>query len=85
VFGSPGYSVPPETVDPGLAELPVTLALDVFAVGGALHALFTDEMPYGKVDDMWGLLMRIGDGIVVGGKSRVHYPDSVPRALYPVI
>lgn len=85
VFGSPGYSVPPETVDPGLAELPVSPALDVFAVGGALHALFTDEMPYGKVDDMWGLLMRIGDGIVVGGKSRVHYPDSVPRALYPVI
>jgi hypothetical protein len=85
VFGSPGYSVPPETVDPGLAEMPVSTALDVFAVGGALHALFTDEMPYGKVDDMWGLLMRIGDGIVVGGKSRVHYPDSVPRALYPVI
>ncbi len=85
VFGSPGYSVPPETVDPGLAELPVTIALDIFAVGGALHALFTDEMPYGKVDDMWGLLMRIGDGLVIGGKSRVHYPDSVPRPLYPVI
>lgn len=85
VFGSPGYSVPPETVDPGLAELPVTAALDIFAVGGALHALFTDELPYGKADDMWGLLMRIGDGVVVGGKSRVHYPESVPRALYPVI
>ncbi|MBE7451191.1 MAG: protein kinase [Kofleriaceae bacterium] len=85
VFGSPGYSVPPETVDPGLAELPVTAALDVFAVGGALHALFTDEMPYGKVDDMWGLLMRIGDGLVIAGKSRVHYPDSVPRPLRPVI
>lgn len=85
VFGSPGYSVPPETIDPGLSELPVTTAVDIFAVGGALHALFTDEMPYGKCDDMWGLLMRIGDGLVVGGKSRVHYPDSVPRPLYPVI
>ena len=85
VFGSPGYSVPPETVDPGLAELPVAAALDIFAVGGALHALFTDELPYGKVDDMWGLLMRIGDGIVNDGKSRVHYPDTVPRPLRPII
>ncbi len=85
VFGSPGYSVAPETIDPGLAELPVTTALDIFAVGGALHALFTDEMPYGKADDMWGLLMRIGDGIVIGGKSSVHYPESVPRPLYPII
>jgi tRNA A-37 threonylcarbamoyl transferase component Bud32 len=85
VFGSPGYSVPPETVDPGLAELPVTPAMDIFAVGGALHALFTDELPYGKADDMWGLLMRIGEGVVVDGKSRVHYPDTVPRPLRPII
>ncbi len=85
VFGSPGYSVPPETVDPGLAELPVTPALDIFAVGGALHGLFTDELPYGKADDMWGLLMRIGEGLVIDGKSRVHYPDSVPRPLRPII
>ena len=85
VFGSPGYSVPPETVDPGLAELPVSTAMDVFAVGGALHALFTDELPYGKADDMWGLLMRIGEGVVIDGKSRVHYPDTVPRPLRPII
>ncbi|MBK9036098.1 MAG: protein kinase [Myxococcales bacterium] len=85
VFGSPGYSVPPETVDPGLAELPVSPTMDIFAVGGALHALFTDELPYGKADDMWGLLMRIGEGIVVDGKSRVHYPDTVPRPLRPII
>ncbi len=85
VFGSPGYSVPPETVDPGLAELPVTPAMDVFAVGRALHALFTDELPYGKADDMWGLLMRIAEGVVTDGKSRVHYPDTVPRPLRPII
>jgi len=85
VFGSPGYSVPPETVDPGLAELPVAPTLDVFAVGGALHALFTDQLPYGPTDDMWGLLMRISEGVVVGGKSTVHYPDTVPRPLRPII
>ncbi len=85
IFGSPGYSVPPETVDPGLAELPVGPTMDIFAVGGALHALFTDQLPYGQADDMWGLLLRIGDGIVIDGQSRVHYPDTVPRVLRPVI
>ncbi len=85
VFGSPGYSVPPETIDPGLSDLPVAATLDVFAVGGALHALFTDQLPYGPTDDMWGLLMRISDGIVVSGKSSVHYPDTVPRPLRPII
>lgn len=85
IFGSPGYSVPPETVDPGLSELPVGPTMDIFAVGGALHALFTDQLPYGQTDDMWGLLLRIGDGIVNDGQSRVHYPDTVPVALRPVI
>ena len=85
IFGSPGYSVPPETIDTGLAELPVSPTMDIFAVGGALHALFTDQLPYGPADDMWGLLLRIGDGIVIDGQSRVHYPDTVPRALRPII
>src|SRR5262249_56830815 len=80
-----GYSVAPETVDPGLFDTPLSAALDVFAVGGALHALFTDQLPYGPTDDMWGLLVRIADGIVVGGKSNVHYPDAVPYALRPII
>lgn len=85
IFGSPGYSVPPELIDPGLGESPISTALDVFAVGGALFALFTDQSPYGKTEDMWGLLARIGDGIVVGGRSRVAWPDSVPPALRPII
>jgi serine/threonine protein kinase len=85
IFGSPGYSVPPETVDPGLLDTTLSTALDVYAVGGALHALFTDQLPYGPTDDMWGLLVRIADGIVVGGKSAVHYPDTVPRILRPII
>jgi serine/threonine protein kinase len=85
IFGSPGYSVAPETVDPGLFDNPVSFPLDVFAVGGALHALFTDQLPYGPTDDMWGLLVRIADGIVVGGKSNVFYPDAVPYVLRPII
>ena len=85
IFGSPGYSVAPETVDPGLQDSPVSTALDVFAVGGAIHAMFTDQLPYGPTDDMWGLLVRIADGIVVGGKSQVHYPEAVPHALRPII
>jgi serine/threonine protein kinase len=85
IFGSPGYSVAPETVDPGLFDTTVSVALDVFAVGGALHALFTDQLPYGPTDDMWGLLVRIADGIVVSGKSNVHYPDAVPYPLRPII
>src|SRR5690606_14310475 len=36
-------------------------------------------------EDMWGLLARIGDGIVVGGRSRIAYPDAVPPALRPII
>ncbi len=85
IFGSPGYSVAPETVDPGLFDTPLSNALDVFAVGGAIHALFTDQLPYGPTDDMWGLLVRIADGIVIGGKSNVYYPDAVPYPVRPIL
>jgi serine/threonine protein kinase len=85
IFGSPGYSVPPELIDPGLGESQISAALDVFAVGGGLYALFTDQTPYGQTEDMWGLLARIGDGIVIGGRSRIAYPDSVPPVLRPII
>jgi len=85
IFGSPGYSVPPETIDPGLMDAPLSTAIDIYAIGGALHAMFTDQLPYGPADDMWGLLMRIAEGIVVGGRSAVHYPDTVPRVLRPII
>jgi serine/threonine protein kinase len=85
IFGSPGYSVPPELIDPGLGEAAISTALDVFAVGGALYALFTDSTPYGQTEDMWGLLARISDGVVVHGRSRITYPDAVPMVLRPVI
>ncbi len=85
IFGSPGYSVAPELIDPGLAESPVSTALDVFAVGGALFALFTDRTPYGDTEDMWGLLARIGDGVVIAGRSRIEYPPALPESLRPII
>ena len=85
IFGSPGWSVAPETVDQSLMDANLTTALDIYAIGGALHGLFTDQLLYGAADDMWALLIRIGEGVVVGGKSRVHYPDSVPRPLRPII
>jgi len=85
IFGSPGWSVAPETVDQSLMDAPLGFALDIYAIGGALHGLFTDQLLYGPADDMWALLIRIGEGIVVNGKSRVHYPDTVPRPLRPII
>jgi serine/threonine protein kinase len=85
IFGSPGWSVAPETVDQSLMDANLSTALDIYAIGGALHGLFTDQLLYGAADDMWALLIRIGEGVVVGGKSKVHYPDSVPRPLRPII
>jgi serine/threonine protein kinase len=85
IFGSPGWSVAPETVDQALMDAPLSTALDIYAIGGALHGLFTDQLLYGSADDMWALLIRIGEGVVVGGKSKVHYPDTVPRPLRPII
>jgi tRNA A-37 threonylcarbamoyl transferase component Bud32 len=85
IFGSPGWSVPPETIDQGLLDAVMSSALDIYAIGAALHGLFTDEMLYGPSDDMWALLLRIADGVVVQGRSTVHYPEVVPQVLRPVI
>ncbi|MEZ4366216.1 MAG: protein kinase [Kofleriaceae bacterium] len=85
IFGSPGWSVAPETVDQTLQDAVLSPALDVYAVGSSLHALFTDQLLYGAADDMWALLVRIGEGVVVGGVSKVHYPDEVPVVVRPII
>lgn len=85
IFGSPGFSVPPEILDPGLMECPITSRLDVYALGGALFGLFTDQLPYGKTEDMWGLLVRIAEGVVLNGVSKIDYPEVVPRILHKVI
>ena len=85
IFGSPGYSVAPEILDTQLMDRPIGQALDIYAVGGAIFSLFTDELPYGPAEDMWSLLLRITDGVVFGGKSRIVYPAAVPMVLRPII
>lgn len=85
IFGSPGWSVAPETIDQNLQDCAITTSLDIYAIGGALHGLFTDQLLYGASDDMWALLVRIAEGVVVGGKSKVAYPDNFPANLRGVI
>jgi serine/threonine protein kinase len=85
IFGSPGWSVAPETIDQALIDSNITTSLDIYAIGGALHGLFTEQQLYGQADDMWALLLRIAEGVVIGGRSKVFYPDSVPRQLRGVI
>jgi serine/threonine protein kinase len=85
IFGSPGWSVAPETIDQALMDSQITTALDIYAIGGAAHGLFTDQLLYGPADDMWALLIRIAEGVVVGGRSKVFYPDNFPSVLRPVV
>lgn len=85
IFGSPGWSVAPETIDQALMDSTINTSLDVYAIGGALHGLFTEQLLYGPADDMWALLIRIAEGVVIGGRSKVHYPDGFPLVLRPVI
>ncbi len=85
IFGSPGWSVAPETIDQALMDSNINTSLDIYAIGGALHGLFTEQLLYGAADDMWALLIRIAEGVVVDGRSKVFYPDSVPTHLRSVI
>jgi serine/threonine protein kinase len=85
IFGSPGWSVAPETIDQALMDSPINTSLDIYAIGGALHGLFTDQLLYGPADDMWALLIRIAEGVVVGGRSKVFYPEGFPLVLRTVI
>ncbi len=85
IFGSPGWSVAPETIDQALMDSPINTSLDVYAIGGALHGLFTEQLLYGQADDMWALLIRIAEGVVIGGKSKVNYPGDFPLQLRGVI
>ena len=81
IFGSPGWSVAPETIDQALMDTNITTSLDIYAIGGALHGLFTEQLLYGAADDMWALLIRIAEGVVVGGRSKVFYPENFPTIL----
>lgn len=85
IFGSPGFSVAPELVDDVLGARAITPRLDIYAIGGALFRMFSDSNPHGPTDDMWGLLMRIGAGVVFNGTSHITYPDALPAPLRPII
>ncbi len=85
IFGSPGWSVAPETIDQALMDMNITTSLDIYAIGGAIHGLFTEQLLYGAADDMWALLIRIAEGVVVAGRSKVFYPDNFPTVLRGVI
>ncbi len=85
VFGSPGYSVPPEVLDRELMDLPITPQLDIYAIGSAIFSLFTDQLPTGASEDMWGLLLKVSEGLVKNGRSRIVYPAQVPNVLRPII
>lgn len=85
IFGSPGWSVAPETIDQALMDSTIASSLDIYAIGAGLHGLFTEQLLYGAADDMWALLIRIAEGVVVGGVSKVHYPDNFPEPLRGVI
>ena len=85
IFGSPGWSVAPETIDQALMDSAINTSLDIYAIGGALHGLFTEQLLYGQADDMWALLIRIAEGVVVGGRSKVFYPDNFPMQVRGVI
>lgn len=85
IFGSPGFSVAPELVDDVLGTRAITPRLDIYAIGGALFRMFSDSNPHGAADDMWGLLMRIGAGLVFNGISHIAYPDELPAPLRPII
>ncbi len=85
IFGSPGWSVAPETIDQALMDSPITTALDIYAIGGALHGLFTEQLLYGPADDMWALLIRIAEGVVIGGRSKVFYTPEFPMVIRSVI
>jgi hypothetical protein len=66
-------------------DSPINTSLDIYAIGGALHGLFTEQLLYGPADDMWALLIRIAEGVVIGGRSKVNYPDGFPLVLRAVI
>lgn len=85
IFGSPGCSVPPEMLDPGLMECAISTRIDIYAIGGALFSLFTDQSPYGNTQDMWSLLMKISEGVVFSGSSKIAYPEAVPEVVRPII
>ena len=85
IVGAPEYSLTPEQLDPVLEQLPLSPRRDFYAVGTALYGLFSDGSIYGSAGDLPSLLEAITDGVVREGKSKVPFPDDVPRAVRDVV
>ena len=85
IAGSPEYSVAPELLDDVLGQGLISPRVDVYAVGTALYALFTDDSLYGEVPDLSTLLYRIAEGVVRRRESRVRFPEGMPDGLRPII
>jgi serine/threonine protein kinase len=85
IVGSPEFSVAPELLDPVLAERALSPRIDVYSVGTALHAMFTEASLYGDVPDLPSLFERIAVGVVHRQKSRIAYAAEVPAPLWPII
>jgi tRNA A-37 threonylcarbamoyl transferase component Bud32 len=85
ILGSPEFSIAPELLDEVLGQEPLSPRIDVYAIGTALFALFTDDSIYGEAPDLASLFYRISEGIVHRRESRIRYPDSVPALVRPII
>jgi len=85
ILGAPEFSIAPELLDDVLGDQPISPAIDVYSVGTALYALFSEESVYGSVPDLATLLVRIAMGIVHRRESRIRYQPSVPKVLWPII
>jgi serine/threonine-protein kinase len=85
ILGSPEFSIAPELLDDVLGQEPLSPRVDVYGVGTALYALFTDDSIYGAAPDLATLFYRIAEGVVHRQESRIHYPDTVPEVVRPII
>jgi serine/threonine protein kinase len=85
ILGAPEFSIAPELLDDVLGEQELSPAIDVYAAGTALHALFSNDSIYGDVPDLATLLTRIAMGVVHKRESRISFSPEVPRVLHPII
>jgi serine/threonine protein kinase len=85
IVGAPEYSVAPELLDGVLSERALTPRIDVYAIGTALYALFSESSLYGAAPDLPTLFERIAAGVVRRRESRIPYAETVPAPLWPII
>jgi tRNA A-37 threonylcarbamoyl transferase component Bud32 len=85
IVGAPEYSLCPEQIDEVLEHGPLSVRRDIYAVGTALFNLFSDDSVYGDCADLPSLLEAIKGGVVRKGRSRVPYPEHMPKVLGEII